>query len=142
MRGRLGLFATATLTYLALNTGSSIAKRTPPPDVPPVVYEGVRYEAPPFSNDCGQNGGSVVAYDSATDAQLWTLQVYCTQYDPNLETDVQDVFITSLEIENGRLSVVNEKGLHYTIDLKTHDVTGDARGCGQAAQRRPTRGCS
>ena len=118
---------------ITFSANPAIAKRAAPADVPPVVYDGARYEAPHFSNPCGQNGGCVVAYDDATGAQLWALRVYCTQYDPNLETDVQDVFITSLAVENGQLNVTNEKGLHFAIDLHTQDVSGDARGCQEAA---------
>jgi hypothetical protein len=116
----------------------AIAKRLPPADVPPVTYEGVRYEAPHFDNPCGQNGGCVVAYDDATGAQLWALKIYCTQYDSGLETDVQDVFITSLSVENGQLIVTNEKNLQFTIDPRTQGVSGDARGC----EKIVSRGCS
>ena len=108
-------------------------KRSPPVEVPPVISEGVRYEAPHFNNPCGQNGGCVVAYDDASGALLWWAEVYCTQYDTQLETDVQDVFITSLAIDNGNLNVTNEKGLHFAIDLRTQAVSGDARGCSDSA---------
>jgi hypothetical protein len=122
-------------TGLTFSANLAIAARVAPTNVPPVTYEGVRYEAPHFSNPCGQNGGCVVAYDDATGAQLWALRVYCTQYDSNLETDVQDVFITSLAVDNGRLNVTNEKGLHFALDLRTRDVSGDARGCQDAVAR-------
>jgi hypothetical protein len=98
-----------------------------------VVSEGVRYEAPHFNNPCGQNGGCVAAYDNASGALLWSEKVYCTQYDPQLETDIQDVFITSLSLDNGKLNVTNEKGLHFAIDLRTQAIDGDARGCSDPA---------
>ena len=41
---------------------------------------------------------------------LWEKEVYTIEKDPALESDVQDVFITSLNIENKKLIVVNEKG--------------------------------
>jgi hypothetical protein len=117
----------ALMTFLA--TPTALASRLPPADVPPEVDGAVRYEAPHFGNPCNQNGGCVVAYDDASNAQLWFVQVYCTHYDPNLEQDVQDVFITSLAIEDGRVLVSNEKGAHFAIDPATRQVTGDARGC-------------
>ena len=107
----------------------AFAKRTAPAEVPPVVDGNVRYEAPHFSNPCGQNGGCVVAYDDSSNAMLWSVQVYCTRYDPNLETDVQDIFITSLAVQNGQILVTNEKGQRFTIDPATRRVDGDARGC-------------
>ena len=108
---------------------NAIAKRAAPADVPPVTIGNVRYETPHFTNPCDQNGGCVVAYDNTTNGVLWSVKVYCTHYDTSLETDVQDVFITSLAIENGRILVTDEKGRHFTIDPATQQVTGDARGC-------------
>jgi hypothetical protein len=116
---------------VALAATPAFAKRGPPPDVPPVVYEGVRYEAPPsaLSNPCGQEGGCIAAYDDATGALLWSVDVYCTEYDPNRELDVQWVYITSLSIEDGKISVTNERDLHFSIDVHTHAVSGDETGC-------------
>jgi hypothetical protein len=127
---RLIGYATAALVVLLANT--AFAKRAPPTDVPPIVDGNVRYEAPHFGNPCGQNGGCVVAYDDASNAMLWSVQVYCTHYDPGLEADVQDVFITSLAAQGGQILVANEKGQHFTIDPATRRVDGDARGCGDS----------
>ena len=114
---------------IAFAVSPAFAKRPAPQEVPAVVHEGRRYEAPHFNNPCGQNGGCVVARDDATGTQLWTSKVYCTHYDSQLETDVQDVFITSLAIEGGRLDVTNEKNLHFAIDLESRAVSGDLREC-------------
>ena len=57
------------------------------------------------------------------------VQVYCTAYDPFLEQDVQDVFITSLALANGVLSVVDEKGRQFQISTTTRVVTGATGGC-------------
>jgi hypothetical protein len=119
---------------LVLGSQPAFGKRAPPRAVAPVVHEGVRYEAPhfSFSNPCGQNGGCIVASDAASGAPLWNLKVYCTNYDPGLETDVQDVFITSIMLDQGRLTLTNERNLRFAIDLGTRSVTGDARGCEDA----------
>ncbi len=105
------------------------AKRAPPVDVAPIVTGGIRYEAPHFSNPCNQNGGCVVAYDNTSNAMLWFVQVYCTHYDPNLEQDVQDVFITALSVDSGTLLVTNERGQHFAIDPVSRQVTGGPSGC-------------
>jgi hypothetical protein len=118
---------------LLLAAGPALAKRVAPAEVPPIVIGGVRYTAPQFLNPCGQPGGCLVASDVTTGAQLWSLKVYCTKYDPNLETDVQDVFITSLAAQEGALVVANEKGQRFSIDVNTRGVSGDQRGCGDAA---------
>jgi hypothetical protein len=133
----------AMLVACAMIGGAAAAwaKRMPPADVPPVVSGNVRYEAPQATNPCGANqaGGCVVAYDNTSKAQLWAVQVYCTKYDSNLEQDVQDVFITSLVLDNNnQLQVTNEAGKHFTIDPTTQKVTGDARGCSKGSSS----GCS
>jgi hypothetical protein len=109
------------------------AKRAAPMDVAPVVVGDVRYEAPHFSNPCDQNGGCVVAYDNTSNAMLWFVQVYCTHYDPNLEQDAQDVFITALAVDSAKLLVTNESGRHFALDLASRQVTGDPTGCTSAA---------
>jgi outer membrane protein assembly factor BamB len=125
-RNCLALTGVATV---ALTSANAVAKRLPPADVPPVTSGNVRYEAPHSANPCNQNGGCVVAYDDTTNAVLWSVKVYCTHYDTSLETDVQDVFITSLAVANGQVLVTDEKGRHFAIDPATQQVTGDARGC-------------
>jgi uncharacterized protein (TIGR03382 family) len=71
----------------------------------------------------------VVAFDATTDEQLWSVRVYTTSYDPFLEHDAQDVFLTSLAVTGDVLSVVDEKGRHFFVDLGTHHVRG---GCSSA----------
>jgi hypothetical protein len=118
---------------MALAANDALAKRAAPPDVPPVVHEGRRYEAPHFNNPCGQNGGCVVAYDNTTGAQLWYEKVYCTHYSSSLERDVQDVFIGSLTSQDGILVIIDEKRRHFTLEPVTHAVrSSDERGCGSA----------
>jgi hypothetical protein len=137
MRGQINSLPSVAffcLTVLGPNLAS--AKVPAPPEVPPVVDGTVRYEAPPFDTPCDphQNGGCVVAYDNTTNEQLWALKVYCTRYDPGLEQDVQDVFITSLTMDSQQqLQVANQRGQHFTISPATLEVTGDSRGCGDQA---------
>jgi hypothetical protein len=105
----------------------ALAKRSVPAEVPPVVDGNVRYAAPHGgfgspANPCGQIGGCVVAYDNTTGALLWSLEVYSITYDPDVEEDVQWVFIISLALEDGRLLVSNERGQCFTIDRATRDV--------------------
>ena len=57
-----------------------------------------------------------------TNKLLWKLRVYKVEYDPNLEGDVQDVFITSLKIVDGNLEILNEAGDKFIVDLTKHKV--------------------
>ena len=119
----------ATVAAVGLVATSALGKRLAPADVPPVSSGNLRFEAPHFNNPCGQSGGCVVAYDNSTNAILWSVKVYCTHYDTDLEEDVQDVFITSLAVENGQVQIANEKGQHFNLDPATQRISGDARGC-------------
>lgn len=70
-------------------------------------------------NSRKQNGGYIEARDLKTNEVLWGIQVYETQTDPKLETDVQDVFITALSIDGDTLKVSNERGEIYLVALAT-----------------------
>ena len=53
----------------------------------------------------------------------WWKQIYVIRYDTVLETDVRDVYITSLKIKDGNLIVENERGYIYSLVLNTLEVT-------------------
>src|SRR5262249_27223474 len=95
------------------------AKRIAPEKVDPVIYEGTRYVAP---NDNGRRG-YLEAWNVGINKKLWELTIFTNSIDPNLEEDVQWVFITSLKIKNSRLVVTTERGKTYEVDLKTKEIT-------------------
>ena len=70
------------------------AKRLPPLKVDPVSYEGIRYVAP---NDDGRRG-YIEAWNVGTNKKLWELTLFTNPIDPNLEEDVQWVFIKMLNL--------------------------------------------
>ncbi len=108
----LALFLTVAIT------GDAWAKRAAPKPVAPVVHDGVKYVAP---NVNGREG-KVEARSEKTGEKLWDAVIYTVKIDPNLEADVQWVFITALAVRDGKLLVTNEKGEQYVIDLKTRKV--------------------
>lgn len=79
-----------TLLVIALLTlliaPQSDAKRAMPKEVTPVTSNGITYRAllTPF--------GLVEASRENESRPLWTKQIYVTDYDMNLERDVQDIF--------------------------------------------------
>jgi hypothetical protein len=103
---------------LALASWAS-AKRAAPAKVEPVVHDGIRYVAP---NDDGRRG-YIEAWDVATNKKLWELTVFTNRIDPKLEEDVQWVFIKTLNVEDGRLTVTSERGNSYEINLRTKAIT-------------------
>lgn len=96
----------------------AFTKRLSPVKVDPVIYEGVRYVAP---NDDGRRG-YVEAWDAGSNKKLWELTLFTKAIDPNLEEDVQWVFIKTLNIQDGRLAVATERGKTYQVDLKTKEI--------------------
>ena len=63
--------------------------------------------------------------DAKSGVKLWGLLVYKTEYDPDLEKDIQDVFITSLSINflGTKLTVTDELGRQYEINISDKSVT-------------------
>ena len=51
------------------------------------------------------------------------LTIFANGIDPNLEEDVQWVFIKALNIRDGRLMVTSERGTTYQIDVNTKAIT-------------------
>ena len=106
------------------------AKRLAPEDVKPVVHKGVRYEVRHWEITRGkaQTGGFVEAWDVATNRKLWERNIYGITYNPDLEKDVQDVFITSLTLVGDKLVAVNERGEKFHIDISTRKVSKSREG--------------
>lgn len=116
------------VAMLVLLAPVAFAKRTTPAEVKPVVYEGIEYRAPintysPDGKSFPLKMGVVEAWDKATGKMVWEKKVYTADLDPGLERDVQDVYITKLEIADRKLIVTNEHNDRYSIDLKTKEVT-------------------
>lgn len=101
------------------------AKRTAPRDVRPVTAKGVEYSAPHFAS-CRERLTScyTIRATQITDRRvLWQCDVYFVDYDPFLEQDVQDVFISKLEVENDLLLVENERRERFTLSVQTGVVS-------------------
>jgi len=122
---KTGIILGVVLVFSLLFCNVSQAKREPPKEVEPVTYKGVKYVVPHWGWKRGrmQNGGYIEAWHIKKDKLLWELQVYVVEYNPDIESDVQDIFITSLKIEDGKLIIENEAGDRFEIDLDTREVS-------------------
>jgi hypothetical protein len=100
------------------------AKRVGPKAVAPVTLSGVRYEALPWGKKrgLGQNGGYLATFDAKSGADLGLIKIYEIKYDPKLEADVQDVFISRLDSVDGAVAVTDERGRRYLVDVATKSV--------------------
>ena len=100
---------------------AAFAKRAAPKPVSSVVHNGVEYRARVWDM------GFVEAIDLASHDRLWRRRIYYVWYVPLAEKDCQDIFITSLAIQDGKLLVRNEAGKSYGVDLRTGHIEGAAR---------------
>lgn len=76
-----------------------------------------------FSRGLAQNGGYIAAADAASGRELWLLKVYEVVYDPLRERDVQDTFITHIQLEaSGLVRVRDELGREYIVDPRSRTV--------------------
>ena len=115
------LMECAPVSAQTSNSAPPSEKRVAPKPVAPVSHDGVRYEAVPW----GESRGTVAAFDAAGGKQLWTVEIYPGHYDPSLERDVQDVFVTKLVLgaDGASLEIENERGECFRLDLRTRVVS-------------------
>ena len=111
---------------MLLISSTSFAKRNEPMKVPVIISMDYVYTVPHWAseNGTGQNGGYIEVLDAKTGVPVWGIQVYKTEYNPNLEKDVQDVFITEIELNilGTVLTVTDELKRKFEINLKTREV--------------------
>ena len=93
-----------------------LAKRAAPVPVTPLVIATTTFRVP------STPVGLIEAVDTQSGGALWTKQIYVTRYDPALERDVQDRFITGLRAAEGGLIVTVEGGAEYFLNLTTLEV--------------------
>src|SRR4030095_1527976 len=67
--------------------------------------------------------GYIEAWNVGTNKKLWELTIFTNPIDPNLEEDVQWVFIKALDVQDGRLIVTSERGKTYHVDVNTKAIT-------------------
>ena len=91
-----------------------------------MIHGGIRYRELRWGKErgLGQNGGYILATREATGEELWLRKVYDIRYDAAMESDKQDVFITDMQLDwlGNVLTLRNERGERFTLDLKTREV--------------------
>lgn len=81
-------------------------KRAAPAPVTPLIHNGIEYTA---SQQLGL--GNVQARDTSSNQILWKKSVYTITYDEKMEEDVQDIWITKIQ-------VADEKTLRITDEAQ------------------------
>ncbi|MDD5432826.1 MAG: hypothetical protein PHO70_07605 [Candidatus Omnitrophica bacterium] len=104
---------------------SVFADRPMPKDVSPIIHDEIKYVVSHWdtSGNRFQNGGYIEAWDNKTNKLLWVLKIYTIEYDNKIERDVQDIFITKVEVKDGKLIILNEANDEFTLDLKTKEIS-------------------
>jgi hypothetical protein len=114
-----------TVVPQEVHSMSKSSSRIPAPAVAPVVVGEVRYEQVPNGLLAGldQMGGYLAAFDVASGARLWTLEVYDNKRVPEKEGDVQDVFFKSMTAQaDGTLLIENDRGGRFVVDPEARSV--------------------
>ena len=106
---------------LLLATLVAEAKRGAPMEVLPVKVGNIEYSAP-HRNGTQKQMGFIEARDLKSGKLIWSRQIYAVKYDPDLEGDVQDVFIKSITVEGNNLIITNERNSKYQLDLNSLKV--------------------
>ena len=115
------------LLLSSIFVSSALAKRGAPAEVPSVMTPRAVFSVPHFVDE-GESpirGGVIEAHDPETKKLMWRVRVYRTEYDPSLESDVQDVFIKTLSYDKTHhfLIMSDEKGRAYVLNLANRKVT-------------------
>jgi len=105
---------------LILCISESEAKRAVPSKVLPVKIGSIEYSAP--HGKLQNQMGCIEARKVGSGKLLWRRQVYVVKYDPDLEGDVQDVYIKNFKIKGNSLIITNERKSEYQLKLKTLQV--------------------
>ncbi len=104
----------------------SSVKRAPPPIVPPIEYQGMRYEQIMNGHDAGrpERCGYLDGIDIKTNAGLWVRQIYSVPFNDEIEDDTQECYFTRMVLLPGQqdLLIENEVGDKYLFNLKRRDT--------------------
>ena len=109
------------ISSVLLATLVAEAKRGAPMEVLPVKVGNIEYSAP-HRNGTQKQMGFIEARNIKSGKLIWNRQIYAVKYVPDLEGDVQDVFIRNIKVKGNSLIVTNERKSEYQLDLKTLEV--------------------
>jgi len=100
------------------------ADRGPPPEVPAIVRDGLRYAQGDNERDPGlpQSSGMLVVSDDFSGKRSWTLAVY--PEDVRRASGGRGVFFKSMAFDpDGRLRIVDEDDKAFLVDVRRRTST-------------------
>jgi hypothetical protein len=115
------------LCCLTMAKNAPTSSRPPPPEVPPVEYEGVRYAQDGLGSEAGgdQASGYLAAIDMHSGERLWRLQVYELADLAAGGAGACARHFRSMRLVPGRaeLEIESETGSRYLVDLAERTST-------------------
>lgn len=98
--------------------------RCPPPELQDLYLEEIYIRFHTFMPNKENSRGWIQVFDRQTRYPLWELQVYRIDYDPYLEQDCQDIFMTRVEVtpDGQSLWIEDEAGRRHKVDLQQRKV--------------------
>jgi hypothetical protein len=118
--------------------------RPAPPDVQPVLHDGVRYEQDLGGHEPSGSapGGTLAAYDAGSGKLLWRLQVYTVRSEPGAPASHPGRYFRTMTLgpAGDVLEIEDEVGGHYRVDLAHRTVQrvgGPPQGSTPTAPARP-----
>ncbi len=115
------LYIACVMVCVQVNLNPCAGKRAAPPIVPPIESAGVVI-SPVYEFNSLKEEIYIKVESTKTRQVICKKLVAQIVFDPDLERDVQEVFIQSLRIINGVVHVELENKKTYKLDLKTCEV--------------------
>ncbi len=104
------------ICFLLILSLGIYSKRLAPKKITSVIHNGKEYTVDTF------NPGIIQIKDLANKTTK-TIVIYTIQYNLDLEKDVQDVFIKTIQKEDNSLLIQNERGERFLLNFETNKIT-------------------
>ncbi len=97
------------------------AKRAAPANIAPIIHKGIKYVSD-HEKTPGKFIILVKAERLSDGVVLWKSELYSISYDPSLERDAQEVYLSSMILKGNRIKTIDEKGNRHIVDIRDGSV--------------------
>jgi hypothetical protein len=91
------------------------AKRAAPAEIKPVLQKGLIFSYERHFDHKDHYSVFLICRDIQNARYLWKTKIYEVTTNPDLESDVQDIFLKSLDLKNTLLIAIDENGQEYRV---------------------------
>lgn len=113
--------------FIIMTSTITSAKRKAPSEIPSIIFKGKKYIVTHWNKEPAfkQNGGIIEVWNIKKNRLIKRVLIYKIQYKSEIESDIQDVFITSIKLNKSKntIIIVNEKGNIYGLNIHNYKVT-------------------